>query len=152
MPQVYSELLIVAPVERVYSLAKQVERLSDFIPNIERVTIQSRDGDRTVSEWVGRIPEFNRTIAWVEEDDWDDAARRCDFRLVSGDWDRYDGVWRFASEGDATRVGLTINYEYNVPLIGPLIRKLLHRLVVRSADETLAGLRALAEGSGPNGS
>ncbi len=145
MPQVRSELLVSAPVERVYSLAKEIERLPEFIPNVDKVTIRSRDGSTTVSEWAGKVPEFNRRIAWVEEDEWDDTARRCTFRLLSGDWDRYDGVWSFAPEGDGTRIVLTITYEYNVPLIGPLIRKLLHKLVARSADETLAGLRAMAE-------
>jgi len=64
---------------------------------------------------------------------------------VSGDWDRYDGVWSFLAEGDGTHVTLDITYEYNVPLIGPLIKKLLHKLVARSADETLEGLRKMAE-------
>jgi uncharacterized membrane protein len=148
---VSSELFIDAPVEIVYSLAKQIERLAEFIPNVEQVTIRSRDGGRTVSEWVGKVPEFNRTIAWVEEDEWDDAARRCEFHSISGDWERYDGTWCFSPEGDGTRVVLTIEYEYNVPLIGPLIKKLLHKLVTRSTDETLAGLKAMASEGSPDG-
>ena len=148
MPEVHSEQFIDAPVERVYSLAKEVERLPEFLPNVERVTIRSREGARTVTEWVGLVPEFKRKLAWVEEDDWDDAERRCTFRSVSGDWDRYDGVWSFSAEGDGTQVTLDITYEYNVPLIGPLIKKLLHKLVARSADETLEGLRKMAEETG----
>ena len=124
MPEVHSEQFIDAPVERVYSLAKEVERLPEFLPNVERVTIRSREGARTVTEWVGLVPEFKRKLVWVEEDDWDDAERRC------------------------TQVTLDITYEYNVPLIGPLIKKLLHKLVARSADETLEGLRKMAEETG----
>ncbi len=101
-----------------------------------------------MSEWIGRVPEFKRNIAWVEEDQWDDAARRCTFHSVSGDWDRYEGVWSFSAQGDGTQVSLDICYEYNVPLIGPLIRKLLHKLVARSADETLQGLCTMAEETG----
>ena len=148
MPEVHSERFINAPVERVYSLAKDVERLPEFLPNLERVTIRSRDGERTVSEWVGLVPEFKRKLSWVEEDDWDDAERRCTFRSVSGDWDQYDGVWSFSANGDGTDVRLDITYEYNVPLIGPLIRKLLHKLVARGADETLEGLSRMAEETG----
>jgi len=148
VPEVHSERFIDAPVERVYSLAKDVERLPEFLPNVERVTIRSREGARTVSEWVGLVPEFKRKLVWVEEDDWDDAGRRCTFRSVSGDWDRYDGVWSFSAEGDGTQVTLDITYEYNVPLIGPLIRKLLHKLVARGADETLEGLARMAQETG----
>jgi ribosome-associated toxin RatA of RatAB toxin-antitoxin module len=146
VPEVCSEVIVSAPPDRVYALAKDVESFPEFLPNVERVTIREREGDRTVSEWVGLVPEFKRTIRWVEADTWDDAARRCDFQLVSGDWDRYEGSWTFEPEGDATRVRLSISYEYNVPLIGPLIKKLLHKLVARNAEETLEGLRRRAAG------
>jgi uncharacterized membrane protein len=148
VPEVHSEVVIDAPAERAYSLAKEVERLPEYLPNVERVTVLSREGNRTVSEWVGLVPEFKRTLRWQEEDIWDDAARRCEFRAVSGDWDRYQGVWAFEAQGEQTRVTLDINYEYNVPLIGALIKKLLHGLVARSARETLEGLRQRAEGEG----
>ncbi len=144
MPDVHAEIVINAPLNRVYALAKEIERLPDFLPSLEKVTIREREGSRVVSEWVGLIPEFRRTIKWVEEDVWDDAACRCEFKSVSGDWDRYDGVWAFSAEGEGARVSLDINYNYDVPLIGPLIKKLLHKLVARSAQETLEGLRRMA--------
>jgi len=144
VPAVRAEITIQAPVDRVYAAAKDIERLPDFLPNLERVTVQRRQGNVVVSEWVGLVPEFRRTIRWVEEDVWDDEARRCEFRSVSGDWDRYQGVWAFSARGPGTYVSLDISYEYNVPLVGPLIRKLLHRLVERSAQETLDGLRKMA--------
>jgi uncharacterized membrane protein len=144
VPEVHAETVIDAPLGRVYSLAKDVERLPDFLPNLEKVAVQRREGNVVVSEWVGLVPEFRRTIQWVEEDVWHDEAWRCEFRSLSGDWDRYHGVWAFSQEGEATRVFLDISYEYNVPLIGPLIKKLLHRLVERSARETLEGLRRMA--------
>jgi uncharacterized membrane protein len=144
VPDVHAELVIGAPADRVYSLAKEVERLPEFLPGVEKVTVRLREGSRTVSEWVGLIPEFRRKVAWVEEDLWDDTARRCEFRAISGDWDRYEGVWTFAERGGDTHVSLQISYDYDVPLIGALIRKLLHRLVERSARETLEGLRRMA--------
>jgi len=144
VPDVRSEILIDAAADRVYALAKDIEGLPEFLPNVESVTVREREGGRTVSEWVGLVPEFRRKIKWVEEDVWDDEARCCRFRLLSGDWDRYDGVWAFEPEGEGTRVRLEISYEYNVPLVGALIQKLLHRLVARSANETLEGLRRRA--------
>ena len=144
VPAVHAEITIEAPVDRVYAVAKDIERLPAFLPSLEKVTVQRREGNVVVSEWVGLVPEFRRTIKWVEEDVWDDEARRCEFRLASGDWDRYDGVWAFSERGQGTHVLLEISYEYNVPLIGALIKKLLHRVVERSAQETLEGLRKMA--------
>ncbi|UCC69610.1 MAG: SRPBCC family protein [Armatimonadota bacterium] len=148
MPEVHSEIVIGAPPERVYGAAKDIEGLAEFLPNVEQVTIREREGSRTVSEWLGLVPEFRRSIRWVEEDLWDDARMRCEFRSLSGDWDRYEGEWSFVPEGSGTRVRLKIEYEYNVPLIGPLIKKLLHKLVARNVEETLAGLQARAEHGG----
>lgn len=147
MPEVHSEITISAPPSFVYGLAKDVERFPEFLPNVERVTVQERAGNRVVSEWVGLVPEFKRTIRWVEEDVWDDDNLCCRFRSLSGDWDRYQGTWSFQPAGDGTRVQLDIIYEYSVPLIGPLIKKLLHRLVARNADETLEGLSRRAAGA-----
>jgi len=146
VPDVRSELTIDSPPQNVYALAKDVERLADVLPNVQSVTIRERDGSRVVSEWVGLVPEFRRTIKWVEEDVWDDENMRCQFRSLSGDWDRYEGSWTFVADGARTRASLTISYDYNVPLIGPLIQKLLRKLVQRNAEETLDGLRRRAMG------
>jgi len=144
VPEVHSEIFIPSSVERVYELAKDIERLPQFLPNVEQVKVRSRDGSRTVSEWVGLVPEFKRKLQWVEEDLWQDEERKCEFRSVSGDWDRYEGVWSFEGQNAGTRVTLDITYEYNVPLVGALIKKLLHKLVARSAEETLEGLLTMA--------
>jgi len=141
LPDVHSEITVKAPPARVYSLAKEVERLPEYLPNLEKVVVRSREGNRTVSEWVGLVPEFKRKLKWVEEDVWDDDALVCTFRATSGDWTKYQGAWSFHAQGEDTLVKLDIGYEYNGPLVGPLIKKLLHKLVARNADETLEGLR-----------
>lgn len=152
MPEVEAEIVIPASPARVYELAKDVERFPEFLPNVQQVVVRERAGatlragERTVTEWVGLVPEFKRTIRWTEEDIWDDPSRTCRFRSLSGDWDRYQGVWSFEPDSDGTRVRLHISYEYNVPLIGPLIKKLLRKLVARNAEETLEGLRRRALG------
>jgi ribosome-associated toxin RatA of RatAB toxin-antitoxin module len=148
LPDVAAETIIEAPPSEVYRLAKEVERFPEFLPNVQEVTIREREGTRVVSEWVGLVPEFKRTIKWVEEDIWDDAALTCQFRSLSGDWDRYDGTWTFTPEGEHTRARLTISYDYNVPLIGALIKQLLRKLVERNAEETVSGLKQQAEREG----
>jgi uncharacterized membrane protein len=145
VPEVHSEIVIDAAPARVYAAAKDIERLPEFLPNLDRVMVRSREGSRTTSEWVGLVPEFKRAIRWVEEDEWDDGRLRCTFHAVSGDWDKYEGAYSFVAEGGGTRVRLAIEYEYNVPLIGALIKKLLHRLVERNVGETLDGLRRMVE-------
>lgn len=147
MPEVTAEIHIGAQPDQVYGLAKNIERFPEFLPNVQKVTVTERDGSRVVSEWAGLVPEFRRTIKWTEEDHWDDEARSCCFRLLRGDWDRYDGRWTFEARDGGTLVRLEIRYEYNVPLVGPLIRRLLRKLVQRNAEETLVGLKQQATGA-----
>jgi len=148
VPEVTAEIHIAADPNRVYGLARDIERFPEFLPNVQSVAITARDGNRVVSEWVGLIPEFKRTLRWTEEDVWDDVGRACRFRLLSGDWDRYDGLWTFQARDGGTLVRLEIGYDYNVPLIGPLIKQLLRKLVQRNADGTLAGLKRQATQEG----
>lgn len=140
MPMAESEIVIPAPPQRVYSLAKEIERLADFLPDVEKISVRERDGSRVVSDWVGIVKEFRRRLKWTEEDEWDDAGRKCVFRALDGDWDTYQGEWTFQPDPAGTRVQLKLEWEFNVPLIGPLIRGLLARLVQENCQRTLEGL------------
>jgi len=141
-------VIVDAPLEEVYELAKDVERLPDFDENLESVKIVERDGSRVVSEWVGIVREFAQKIKWTEEDLWDDAGHTCCFAQVKGDFDAYEGTWIFVAEGDgATRIDLDLQYEYNVPLIGKLIQGLLHKKTRQSAEGIMNAIKAMAEGA-----
>ena len=148
MPTVVSEITINAPPDKVYALARDVESFPDFMPDVESVKILEQDSSgRTVSEWVGKIRQFNRIIRWTEEDIWNDAERLCQFKQIKGDFTSYGGVWRFvpAMEGAATKVELQIDYTFEVPLIGSLIKAVLQKLVQQNADNMLQALKKHAE-------
>lgn len=149
MPIIEVETIIKAPVERVYAAAKEIERFPEFMPNIQEVEIVEREGSSTVSRWVGRVEEFNRTIKWMERDEWDDGTRSCTFRATEGDWDKYEGLWTFEEHPEGTRVYVKLDFDFNVPLIGPLIKGLLAKLVKANSQEMLQGLaRLVAAGNG----
>ena len=149
MDKIEVETTIAADPEAVYAVAKDVEKFPEFMPDVERVTVLERSEGRVVSEWVGIVREFARKVTWVEEDRWDDAARRCEFAAVRGDWDAYQGTWTFEPVEGGTRVRLSLEFELNVPLIGPLIRGLLVRLVEKNCEQMLEGLGARLAGKRP---
>jgi ribosome-associated toxin RatA of RatAB toxin-antitoxin module len=147
MPRVQNEITIAANVETVYQTAKDVERFPEFMPDVKsiRVLERSDEGQRTVVEWVGLIQEFKTTIKWVEEDRWDDAAHTCDFTLVRGDFKTYGGQWRFEPTPDGTRFTSTVDYEYDIPLIGPLIKGLILKKMGENVDRLQAALKERIE-------
>ncbi|MBI2299390.1 MAG: SRPBCC family protein [Armatimonadetes bacterium] len=153
MREVASTVRVNADVETVYRAAQDLEGLAAYIGDVESIAVTEREespgGLATVSVWVGLLPEFRRKLHWTERDVWDDAARLCRFELIQGDWDEYEGEWRFEPDGEATVVSLVVRYRYDVPLIGPLIQKLVLKKVQDSTDGIQAGLKRRAEEARP---
>jgi len=145
MATVESQIVIAAPIDRVYAIARAVERFPEFMDDVQSVEILEEDGGRRVSHWVGLIEEFNRTLEWTEEDHWDDEEHSCRFQMTEGDFTAYSGTWTFEEGEGGTVMKLTVDYEYAVPLIGPLIKKLLHRKVQQNCDNMLAAIKNEAE-------
>ncbi len=147
MPRIESTTEVSAPLERVWQVARDVEAFPEFMPDLKSLTLKetSPDGLRTVTEWVGIIKEFKRTVKWVEEDIWDPAERTCRFRMLSGDFDSYGGVWTFEEKDGKVLFHSVVDFEYNVPLIGPLIRNIVTVKMKQNADNIVDAIGRKAE-------
>ncbi len=147
MPTVTSEAIINAPVERVYAIARDIERFPQFMEDIAEVQILEQTPERQVSRWVAIVKEFNRQIRWTEEDFWNEQERSCEFRMIEGDFSEYSGTWKFEPVPEGTKATLVVNYAYNVPLIGALIQAVLKKKTQQNIDSMIAGIKAEAEKS-----
>ncbi|MBC7328771.1 SRPBCC family protein [bacterium] len=145
MPFVEKEIEIHAPFEKVFQIAKNVEEYSQFMPSIKSVRVLEEEGNRRITEWIGRVEELGRTITWKEEDVWDQERGECRFRSLEGDFNKYEGIWLFQKKGDTTLVSLRIEYEMHIPLIGALLQGLIRRKVEESASDMLEGLKERCE-------
>lgn len=141
-------MLINGDVEKTYALAKNVEAFPEFMPDVKSVTILERsdDGRNLVTEFVGIIKEFKATIKWVEEDEWDDEAKTCRFKLRKGDFKSYSGVWTFEPADGGTKYTSVIDFEYDIPMIGPLLKALVARKMQQNIDGMLAAIKRQVEG------
>ncbi|NSW54604.1 MAG: SRPBCC family protein [Armatimonadetes bacterium] len=145
MPTVNAEIAVAAPVDRVYQIARDIEKFPEFMDDVESVEILEQTPEKQVSKWGSIIKEFNRTITWTEADYWDDAAKTCRWEQLEGDFTRYEGEWQFVSDGEGSIARLTINYEYTVPLIGALIQGLLLKKMQANVQSMLEAIKARAE-------
>ncbi len=146
MAQVEATAHIRAPLDEVYQLAKDVETFPSFMPDVESVKVLQRNGNRTVTEWVGVVQ--GRKVWWVEEDDWDDARHRCTFRQREGDFTRYEGTWTFAAAAGGTQTALIVDFELELPLAGALLSNLLKVLVRKNLQSMLGAMKARLEHDG----
>jgi coenzyme Q-binding protein COQ10 len=143
MPYVETSIAIVAPARVVYELAKEQERFPQFMPDVETVEILERHPDRVISRWKTLVEEA--PIEWTEEDRFDDAALRIDYKLIEGDLDKFEGTWSFAERDGATHVVLGVDYDFGVPTLAELIGPTLQRKVRENSEMMLAALKAEAE-------
>lgn len=147
MPTVETSVWINAPLERVYAIAKDNRSFPEFMKDVKSLTVIEEDGSRIVSEWVGLIPQFMLKVRWTQEDVWDDANHICTFKQVKGDYDSLSGDWKFVEENGGTRFNSVVDYEYNVPTLGPLVKKVIYGIVVKNMENVLGAIKGRAEGS-----
>jgi uncharacterized membrane protein len=152
MPHVESTIVIRAPRQTVLSVARDVESFPTYMADVRSLTVKERspDGLRVVTEWVGAVPKFNVKVRWVEQDAWDLDAGTCEFHQISGDYDRFEGVWRFTDAGDGTtRFDSTLDYALEIPLVGGVIKAIIHKTMQNNLDSTLAAIKARCERQQP---
>jgi ribosome-associated toxin RatA of RatAB toxin-antitoxin module len=148
MPTIEQSVVIQAPVERVYEIARNVEAFPQFMADLKSLQVleRSEDGNRTVTEWVGLIREFKMTIKWTQKDQWDSTEYRDDFEMLSGDMDSMSGFWQFTPEADGTtRFDSKVEYEYNVPLIGAMVKNLIKKKMTENLQATMDAIKQRAE-------
>ncbi|MBC5799035.1 MAG: aromatase/cyclase [Candidatus Eremiobacteraeota bacterium] len=144
MPFVESTIVVQAPARSVYELAKDQERFPEFMPDVELVTVVKRDGNRVISRWKTLVEEA--PIEWIEEDRFDDARLRVDYKLLEGDLDTFEGSWTFDERNGETHVRLGVTYDFGVPTLAELIGPTLHKKVRENSEMMLAALKREAEG------
>jgi len=147
LPRVESSVVINGPPDKVFALARDIESFPEFMSDLKKVTILEKnpDGTRVVSEFVGFIKDFRITIKWVEEDEWDEQAKTCKFKLVKGDFKSYSGMWTFEPADGGTKYTSVIDFEYEIPLIGPIIKSLVAKLMKQNVDNMLKAIKDKVE-------
>jgi uncharacterized membrane protein len=150
MPTITSEIIIQAPLLEVWEIAQDVENLPAVMPDLDEVKILEDEKTspatrRTVTQWAGRIKQFNRKISWTEEDIWNYETFSCHFWQIKGDFDDYKGEYKFTREGSGTRVQIELQYLFNVPLLGALMTKVVQKLMQENSDSHLAALKQRCE-------
>jgi ribosome-associated toxin RatA of RatAB toxin-antitoxin module len=144
LPYVESAIDISASRQRIYELAKDMERFPEFMPDVEAVKILKRDGNKTVTKWKSVIEDA--PIEWTEEDVFDDVNTRIDYRLIEGDLDKFEGTWTFEERAGVTRVVLAVDYDFGVPSLAELIGPILQKKVEENSQMMLKALKSQSEG------
>jgi coenzyme Q-binding protein COQ10 len=145
--EIVSQRQIALDPQVVYSAAKRVERFPDVLTTLDSVKVLEDDGaGHTVSHWAGTIHvgPLVRKVTWTERDEWDDSARCCTFKLLHGDMKEYSGEWTFTAMDGGCAVKLRVDFEMGIPMLGPLINRMVDQVMQQTCDELLEALEKLA--------
>lgn len=150
---------VAAPAERLFSIARDVERWPQLLPHYRRVVIHERAEGRVLAQMVaerrfGRIaiPVTWRAEQWAEPDDPADLRLR--FRHVRGVTTGMDVTWHVRPVAGGCDVTIEHDFRRRLPLVGDrlpllgdrLLPAIVDRVFVRHiAGRTLATFRDLAE-------
>ncbi len=148
MPDIKQSVLIEAPIDHVYAVARNSEAFPQFMADLQSLTIKERseDGNRIVSEWVGLIREFKMTVKWTQVDVWEPSTYRDEFKMLQGDMDRMEGYWQFMAVGEKqTSFESVMSYDYNVPLIGPMVKNLIKKKMTDNLQATMDAIKSQSE-------
>ena len=145
MPTVDTSVWIDAPLEKVYAIAKRSEAYPEYMKDVQSVTPVEREGNRVVADWVGIVSQFQLKVRWRQEEAWDDAAHSSEFRQLQGDYDEMHGSWAFREENGGTRFDQSMSYEYSVPTLGPLVKKVIQSLTRKNLEGIGEAIKARAE-------
>lgn len=148
MPHVEVTRLVAAPIDTVYALCKDLPSFPKFMPNVERVDVLESGPGYSVTHWVAKLQ--GRTFRWTERDEHDDARRHMSYRQVSGDLKKFEGEWRFAEEDGKTRVTMTCDFEFGIPVLAALLNPVAALAIRNNIEGMLEAIeREATGGDGP---
>lgn len=145
------ELLVRAPLRRIFEFAREVDRWPEHLSHYRWVRFHTRasDGGGLVEMAAWRpFGSVRWPTWWASEMSVSNDAPNVRFRHVAGITTGMEVEWSFAPEGDATRVRIVHLWNGpRWPLVGIVVAKsLIGPVFVHGiASRTLAGLAAVAE-------
>ncbi len=140
MPRIERDIVIDAPIERVFDVIADYQRYPEFLPDMKAVTVHSRHDDGVlIAEFeLELIMRISYTLRLTE-----DRPHRVRWALESAKMmTQNDGGWTLGSTDDGHTRAV---YDLDVTLRGLIPRSVSDRLVGQTLPQTLGRFKARAE-------
>lgn len=141
MPRAEQQVLIEAPVERVFEVISDYARYPEFLPDVKQTEVLSRhDGVVVVRFELELIMRVSYTNRFVEDPPYSLVWTLEDSKMMTLN----NGGWKLAREGAHTRA----SYSLEVKLRGLIPKSVSTRLLGITLPETLQRFKTRAENQG----
>lgn len=134
--QTTERIHIDAPPQRCFDIAVDFERYPEWAKDVKDVTVFQRDEAGHATEVEYRAAAMGRSVTYVLAYDYAEAPEAFSWSLVRGELvRRLDGLYRFESDGDGTRVTYRLSVDLALPLPGLVKRRAEGRIVGSALKE-----------------
>ena len=135
-------ITIDAPIDRVWSIATDIEGYPGWAHDVKEVVVRDRDDEGRPVEVEFRASALGRSTHYTLSYDYSEAPRTLAWSMIKGDIQRsIDGAFKFASTPDG---GTHVQYDLQIELVVPLpgfVKRRAERRILNAIKE----LKAFAE-------
>jgi len=125
MPEIQVSTTIKKDKTIVYNVLKEMGRFPDFMKGVKRLDVINKNKTTLITSWQVEIDGAN--IIWKEEDNFNDEDMSLRFKMIDGDYDKYEGIWRLEEVRGATRISINADFEWGVPVFEKLVGDVLEQ-------------------------
>ncbi|HHT27552.1 MAG TPA: cyclase [Firmicutes bacterium] len=143
MPYVEAETVVKADPQRVYEVVKNTADYPEFMPAVDKITIESSEPGRQVSVWEAKLK--GAAMKWREEDIAYDDELRIHYDLLSGDLKVFRGDWTCETHPEGTLLKVTCEFEIGIPMFAAMLNPVAKLVVKENCESMLAGIKEHAE-------
>lgn len=127
-------VIINASLERVFTVSKEIERLSEFISEFKHIKLLKREKDKITVE--ARIRVFGIKITYISVGIIEE-NRSIRYEQTKGPLKGLLTEWRFDALGKDTRLSVIHDLNLKLLLIGDIVERLLYNLCLRRLARNL---------------
>lgn len=145
MATVTKQVIIEAPLEKVFDIVADCERYPEFVPGIRSCKVRNANGEKHVEY---ELDLGVRRIRYVLRHD-EQRPTRVSWSLVSGDMMKVsNGSWELAAEDGRTRALYSVEIQIARPPLVPqmIVDRVSDELTRIQLPKTLDAFKARAEG------
>jgi coenzyme Q-binding protein COQ10 len=145
MADVSKEVVVEAPIERLYDIVVDYERYPEFVPGIRACRVVAQGGEKHVEYELDVAVKRIRYVLRMQER----RPTHVSWSLVSGDMMKVsNGSWELAAlDGDRTRAVYAVEIQIARPRLVPqaIVDRVSDELTRVQLPRTLAAFKARAE-------
>ncbi|MDL2280292.1 SRPBCC family protein [Selenomonadales bacterium OttesenSCG-928-I06] len=143
MPYVEVKMPVKGSKAEIYPILKQMEKFPEYMQDLVSVEVVERKDNTTITKWVSNVD--GKTIKWTEFDTFDDHEMHISYKQIEGDLKKMEGEWLLTETPEGTEITLTVDFEFGVPMIAPLLNPILKRKVKDNSINMLTAIKEKIE-------